>query len=99
MDVDARLTAVETEQKNIFHQIDELKVYVKDIHSLTSSVEKIAFQMDLTSKKVDKIDHRLEEIEREPGEDYKHYKRVIVGCVVTGIFGAILGALLALVIR
>lgn len=99
MDVDARLTALETEQKNVFHQLDELKAEVKDIHTLTTSVEKIAVQMDATSKKVDKIDSRLEEIEKEPADSFKHYKRVVIGCIITGLLGAVFGALLALVIK
>jgi len=98
-DINERVASLETNQHNIFHQLDEVKAEVKDIHSLTASVEKIAVQMDSTSKKVDKIDLRLDEIEREPSDNYKYYKRVIIGCVLTGIVGAVLGALLALIIK
>ena len=99
MEMNERVARIEAEQSNIFHQLDELKDEVKDIHRLTASVEKIAVQMDSTSRKVDKIDRRLEEIERAPGEDYKHYRRVIAGCIITGVLGALLGALLAVVIK
>ena len=41
---------------------------------------------------------RLERLEQSPGEDYKYYKRLVIGCVITGIIGAVLGAVFAIII-
>lgn len=94
-----KVVSLETDRQNIFHQLDEIKAEVRDIHNLTVSLERIAIKMDATAEKVDRIDTRLGIIEQEPSEDMKHYKRLIVGCIITGIIGAIIGAVLALVIR
>lgn len=99
MDLNERVTSLEVNQKNIYHQIDEIKENVKDIHRLTASVERIALQVDTTAKKVDKIDDRLEAIEAEPGNNYKHYKRLVIGCVITGVVSAILGAVMVLIFK
>ena len=84
---------------HIFHEIDDIKDEVKDIHRLTSSVERIAEKMDSTAQKVDKIDSRLEDIEKEPRDKLEHYKRLIIGCIITGVLGTVIGALLTLIIR
>ena len=84
---------------HIYHEIDEIKDNVKDIHSLATSVEKIAVKMDSTAGKVDKIDSRLEQIEKEPRDKLEHYKRLIIGCIVTGILGAVIGAVFTLILK
>lgn len=98
-DIMTKIASLEADRKNIFHQLDEIKEEVKDIHRLTSSVERLVEKMDSTAKKVDKIDLRLEDIEHEPKDDYKHYKRVIYGCIITGILGALIGAAIAFIIK
>ncbi len=94
-----RVAKLEAQDKSIFHQLDEIKEDVKDIRRLTSAVEKIAEQTKNTSERVAGINNRLDVLERAPTEDYKHYKRLIIGGILTGTIGIILGAILALVIK
>lgn len=97
--VSERIARLEANDSNIFHQLDEIKAEVKDIHKLTTAVEKIAVQTENTAKKVDAISSRLDSVERTPAEDLRHYRRVIATAVLTGIIGAVLGAFFALIIR
>lgn len=92
-----RLAICESNEKNIFHQLDEIKSEVKDICQLTIAVKELAVNTKATAEKVDGICDRLDAVERAPVEDMKHYRRVAVGCVITGIVGAVLGAVLALI--
>ena len=56
-------------------------------------------QTENTAKKVDSIDKRLAFVEQTPAEDMRYYKRLIIGCITTGIIGAILGAVAALILK
>ncbi len=99
MDITERVTRLEADDKNIFHQLDEIKTEVRDIRRLCTAVEKIAVQTKNTEQKVNDISDRLENVEKAPAEEFKHYKRVIYGCIITGTIGVILGALLAMILK
>ena len=94
-----RIAKLEANDANIFHQLSEIKTEVKDIRRLTAAVEKIAVQTENITHKVDGIDARLDNVEKQSAEEYKHYKRVIVSCVITGIIGTIIGAIFALIMN
>ena len=82
--------------EEIFHQLGEVKAEVRDIRKLTSAVEKLATQTATLTEKMDKVDSRLVSIEERPGEEDRYYRRMIIGCLITGVIGAALGALSSL---
>lgn len=94
-----RVSYLEAQNKNIFHQLDEIKEDVRDIKRLTVAVERIALQTKSTSEQVVGINERLDNLEQAPAEEAKHYKRVIISCIVTGVISLILGAVLSLIIK
>ena len=94
-----RIAKCEANDSNIFHQLDEIKSEVKDIRKLTGAVEMMAEQMREVNTKVTKIENRMDEVDAEPRKNYQHYKRVIVDCVLTGIVGALLGAILVMILK
>jgi tetrahydromethanopterin S-methyltransferase subunit F len=94
-----RVACLETNEKTIFHQLDEIRADVNDIHELSASVKVIATETVNISQKVDKIDNRLSEVEKQPVAAYTHYKRLIAGCVITGVLGAIIAALMAVILK
>ncbi len=94
-----RLAKCEANESNIFHQLTEIKSEVKDIRRLTSAVEKLAVQTKNTVQKIDGIDRRLGTVEQKPAENFRHYKRVIVDCVLTGALGALIGAFAAYILK
>lgn len=97
--ISGRISTLEANERNIFHQLDEIKNDVRDIRRLTAAVEKVAMQTENTAKKVDSIDKRLACVEQTPAEDIRYYKRVVLGCITTGIIGIILGAVAALILK
>ena len=94
-----RLTALEINDKNIFHQLDEIKAEQKEQGRLVVAVEKLANKTDTIAEKVDRIDSRIETIEAEPGQKYNRIKDVVLTAIITGIVGAILGAVLTLILK
>ena len=99
MTTDERIMKLETENKTIFHQIDELKDNVADIHKIATSIEVIAHENKNISEKVDKIDGRITVIENQPKEAFKHIKQTIIACVITGIASALIAALMAVIMK
>lgn len=94
-----RLSALETDQKNIFHQLDEIKQEQKDQRQLIVVVEQIASKTNVIAGKVNQIDERMTNLEQEPARAYKKYKETIITSVITLILGAIVGGLLALLLK
>lgn len=94
------------------NEIDSLKHRVKKceeqttlLNKLANSTDKLALSMDYMAKEqkkqseiLEKQGEKLENLEHEPADDFKHYKRLIVGCLITGVVGAIVGVLMTLII-
>lgn len=92
---DERIAVLETNERNIFHQIDEMKEEIKVLRLLATAVQQLADKTENNTALLQKVDKRLANIELQPVGDYNHYKRVIVAALVTGVLGAVLGALLS----
>ena len=105
-DTHERLATLEANDRNIFHQLDTLKLEnkeirseLKDIRKLTEAVAQIAVKTENIDQKIDNINNRLNEVEQAPAKDYTHYRRTIISGAITGVIGIILGALLSLIIH
>lgn len=103
---DERLSALEANEKNIFHQLDEIKQEQKDQRQLIVVVEQIASKTNVISGKVTEVNEtvvqindRVTNLEQEPARAYKKYKETIITSVITLILGAIVGGLLALLLK
>ena len=94
-----RLTALEINDKNIFHQLDEIKETQKEQGRLVVAVEKLASKTDTIAEKVNRIDNKIETIETEPGRQYNRVKDIVVTAIITAIVGAIVGSVLTLIMK
>lgn len=94
-----RLSALETDQKNIFHQLNEIKQEQKDQRQLIVVVEQIASKTNVIAGKVNQIDERMTNLEQEPARAFKKYKETIFTSIITLIIGAVVGGLLALLLK
>lgn len=97
--ISGRLSVLETNNKNIFHQLDELKDEVKNIRQLTVAVKELALSSKATAQKVADISDRLSSVEHAPAEDMKHYKRALITALLTGIIGIVIGTLGAFILK
>lgn len=79
----------ENERQNA--RIKILEDTVREISRLTISVEKMAVNMENMANEQKNLGNRLEAIEGKPAKRWE----TIVSCVITGIVGAVIGALMS----
>ena len=99
MEIHERLAKLEADDKNIFHQLSEIKEEVKDIRRLTLAVEQIAVKTESIYSKVDDMGNRLLVVEREPAESFMHYKKLVVGAVITAAVSSVLANIFSLILK
>ena len=99
---------VETEQrsKSNTKRLDEHDIKFKEInnkledtHELTYAIKEIATEVKLMREDVNKLDTRVGNIEKEPAQDYKDTKKAIRNQIICTIAGAIIGGLIALIMK
>lgn len=99
---------VETEQrsKSNTKRLDEHDLKFKEInnkledtHELTYAIKEIATEVKLMREDVNKLDTRVGNIEKEPVQDYKEVKKAIRNQIICTIVGAIIGGLIALIMK
>lgn len=90
-----RLENHEQEIKSLKHRMDEREEKDKTLSELATSIRTLAVNMEYMAKEQQKQGERLERLEHEPTDEYKHYKRLINGCIITTVIGTVLGAILA----
>lgn len=108
MEKDYTEKIIETEQrsKSNLKRLDEHDARFKevdakldDIHELTYSIKEIATEVKLMREDVNKLDVRVGNIEKEPAQDYKDVKKAIRNNIIAIVVGAIIGGLIALIIK
>ncbi len=98
-DMVIRLTKHGEEIGSLKHRMSDVEGAVQAQISLARSVDKLATNMEYMCKEQVSQGKRLERLEQAPAEDFKHYKRAIVTAMTGTLIGAVIGALLALIIK
>ena len=86
------------EIKSLKHRIEGVEKNQDSINKLTVSVNELAINMKYMVEEQKKQGNRLSVLEKEPGDNAKYYKRLALGTICTSVIGAIIGALIALLI-
>jgi len=97
MTIEEKVAAMEAHESDIDRQISEIKGELKDLRGLTAAIERLAVSVKSMSEKVDKIDGRLASVESEPADEYRHYKRLAIGGIITGVIGWLFALITTLV--
>ena len=82
--------ANEKEHESFRRRLREHDDQINEIHQLTTAVGKLADGIAETKRTVDKIDKRVEAIEKEPAEKWKKITFEVVKAVVMALVGAAL---------
>ncbi len=88
----------EHEIKSLKHRVANCEEQQTTLHKLVNSVDVLAVNMKHMAEEQKRQCEHIEKLEKEPVEDYKHYKRLVIGCVITTLLGAVLGAVLATIL-
>lgn len=89
----------EQEIKSLKHRMSACEEQQIAINKLVNSVDRLALKMEYMAKELNRQGDQLTRFEQEPVNEYNHYKKVIIGCILTGLLSAILGAVLSVVIK
>ena len=86
------------EIESLKHRMKTCEEQQTTLNKLVNSVDVLAVNMKHMADEQKKQGDKLERLEHEPAEEYKHYKRLVFGCVITTVLGAVVGAALAMII-
>ena len=95
-----RLTKTEERSKSNTHRLDKLEPIVEEIHTMSNTLVELVQEVKHTNEtvtnldaKVDRMDGRVDEMEREPAKDYKRIKSSVTDKVISGIIGFLMAGL------
>ena len=99
MDAELDLAKLGESCKSAHRRMNDLDQLSKSVFSLANEVHVAIAEMKNVKEKMDRLDNRLIRLEKQPAEEFQYYKRAIVSSIFTGVGGALLGAVLAVVMR
>ena len=104
IDIEHRLTDVENRARSNTHRLDKLEPIVAEIHTMSNIMVQLVQEVKHTNDtvcaldaKVDKMDSRVDDMERAPAEDAKKYKSTAVTAVISTIAGAFATGIIMLI--
>ena len=65
---------------------------------MSKTMVKLCEQTKATNDNVHELKEKVDAIEKEPADNFKHFKRTIWTSIITAVLGAVLGALIGLII-
>ena len=101
-----KLTEHGEEIGSLKHRMNKCEQANTSLNKMTTSIEKMAVSIEFMAKEQKrqgdeqtKQGERLEKLEHEPADNFIHLKRTIIACVVSGVFGAIISAIMAVILK
>lgn len=99
-----RLTKAEERSKSNTHRLDKLEPVINEIHTMSKTLVQLVEEMKHTNEavvslegKVDRMDSRVDTMERAPADDMMAYRRTAVTSIISAVAGAIATGVLVLV--
>lgn len=96
-DIIKELAETEARSKSNAKRLDRLDKLLEEQQEIALAVKELATNMKHMLDEQKKQGERLENLEKVPVDEAVYYKRVAVGCVITGIIGAVISAVLAII--
>lgn len=97
--MEERVTKLETVTEFNSKEIEKLNNKVDNITDLTIAVKEIATEVKIMREEVTKLTTRVDQIEKEPAEDYKEIKKNLVKQIITFVVGAILSGIAVFILK
>ena len=102
MELLERLTANEQRAKSNTHRLDKMEPIVNEIHTMSNTMVQLVEEVKHTNEtvssldeKVERMDSRVDIMERAPAEDLKAYRRTAAASVISAVAGAVVAGFLA----
>ena len=100
--IESEIQRIEDENKRQNRRIEALEQVTGQISALTVAVEKMAVNMEnmlnaieRQGNLIEKQNNRIDEIEKEPGKDYRNIKSTIMTAIISAVATAVMGGIIA----
>lgn len=104
LEIEHRITEVEQRAKSNTHRINKLEPIVEEIHTMSKTMVELVGEVKHTNEnvcvldeKIDRMDSRVDEMERAPAEDAKKYKNTAITAIISTVAGALATGLIFLI--
>lgn len=94
-DITERIIRIEERSKSNTHRLDKLEPIVDEIHAMSEAMVRLIEEVKHTNEginglkeKVQKIDDRVDVIEKAPGEEWSNAKKTVVTAIISTLGGA-----------
>ncbi len=101
LEVERRLTKVEERSKSNSHRLDKLEPIVEEIHTMSMTMVELVQEVKHTNEvvgnldvKVDRMDSRVDEMEKAPSKEYSSLKKTVIDKVAGVIIGFLFAGLI-----
>ena len=102
--IERRLTEVTDRAKSNTHRIDKLEPIIDEIHTMSKTMVQLVEEVKHTNKtvcaldaKVDRMDGRVDAMERAPAEDAKKYRTTAITAIISTVAGALATGIIMLI--
>ncbi len=97
--MEERVIKLEAQVEHHSESIKEINKKVDNITNLTISVKELATEVKMMREEQTKLTARVDQIEKEPAEEYKELKKSTTRQIVTFIVGAILSGIAVFLLK
>lgn len=101
LNTEHRLTEVEQRSKSNSHRLDKLEPIVDEIHTMSTTMVQLVQEVKHTNEtvtnldaKVDRIDSRVDEMEKAPAKEWSSTKRTIFNTILGAVAGFLAAGLM-----
>lgn len=93
------LAEVDSRSRSNTKRLDRLDRLLEEQQEIALAVRELATNMKYMLEEQKKQGARLESLEKAPVDEAAYFKRVTIGCIITGTISAIISAVLAFIIK
>lgn len=85
--------------EDLTRRIESCETQQEAMNSLTRSVDRLTITMSTMVEDQKELKADVKALKEAPAEKFDYYKKTIISCIITTALGAIVGALIMLVIK
>lgn len=104
IEIEHRITEVEQRAKSNSHRLDKLEPVVEEIHTMSNTMVQLVQEVKHINEtvislgeKVDRMDSRVDDMERAPAENAKKYKTTAITAIISTVAGAFATGLIVMI--
>lgn len=97
-DIAIKLTDHNNRIGSLQKRMDKAEKNIEAVNELAKSVGELAVQMRYMADEQREVKESVETLKQEPAENHKFLKQQIISCLISGIGGALVGAIMGLII-